>query len=242
MRFAALTLSVVPLLAQTPWHDLFDGKSLAGWRGPVSPAFLEASWRIDDGVLHPVPVLAKADLWSAATYRNFVLEFEFRLDPKANGGIKYLVQRSDARLRRGNQGPWLRVENPSVEPGDRYVESTGGLEFQIVDDEADEAKDPKRRTGAMYSLVAPVDPPPVGPSVFHSGRIVVQGNRIEHHLNGRRIVQVTLGSPEMEAAWEECKRNDIRQMRPLERRETPIAITHHGSLVRYRNVRIQSLP
>ena len=70
------------------------------------------------------------------------------------------------------------------------------------------------------------------------GRIVVQGDRIEHYLNGKRVVAVTLGSPEMESAWDACERQDIKRLRALPKRESPIAITHHGTSVWYRNLRI----
>ncbi|HUQ92468.1 MAG TPA: DUF1080 domain-containing protein [Bryobacteraceae bacterium] len=240
MRLLALAFFTGSLWAQTPWVVLFDGLSKAGWRAPVSTGFPESSWRIDGGTIHPVPGIVMVDLWSSAAYRNFVLEFEFKFDPQANGGIKYLVQGGIALRRRENR--WFRAGDSEAEPGDWYAEATNGLEFQIVDDAGEEAKDPKRRCGAMYALVAPTDPPPIGPGVFHSGRIVVQGDRIEHYLNGRRVVQITLGSPEMEAAWEACKRSDIRRMRPMAKRETPIAITHHGTQVWYRNVRIQATP
>ena len=116
-----------------------------------------------------------------------------------------------------------------------------GLEYQIVDDAAPEARDAKRRSGAMYALVAPSDPPAVGPGVFHKGRIVVWGDEVEHYLNGKRVVRMKLRSAEMEAAFDACKVGYIKRLRPLEKRVTPIAITHHGSAVWYRNVRVRAL-
>lgn len=238
LQLLVMGMLAVPASA-SEWTTLFGGDSLAGWRTPVGKVAAEDCWRIEEGTLRPVRGLLQADLWSSKVFRDFELEFEFRLDPGANGGIKYLVQRGGAGIFR--QGKWLPAAETEMQPGDRYSEGTGGLEFQIVDDAGQEAKDPKRRSGAIYSLVAPVDPPPVGPGEFHRGRIVVRGDHIEHHLDGRKVVDVTLGSPEMEAAWTECKRSDIQRLRGMEKREGPVAITHHGSAVRYRNVRIRAL-
>lgn len=236
LRLAALFL----LAAAEDWIVLFNGRDSSAWRTPISPAFPHESWRIENGAIYPVESGRNIDLWSSTSHKDFELEFEFHLAPGANGGLKYLVQDGGAWIRRNNR--WFSARGQEVQPGDLYVEGTAGLEFQIVDDSTEEARDPKRRAGALYSLIAPVDPPPIGPGVIHRGRIVVQGNHIEHHLDGKKVLQVTLGSPEMEAAWDACKRGDIRSLRALRKREGPIAITHHGSKVLYRNIRIRSLP
>lgn len=208
------------------WVDLFDGKSTTGWRAPKTERFPSECWAIEDGALRTTLASTyKADLWTVATYENFELEFEFKIAPGSNGGIKYFVQ--EGRSSTGERGT---------------VEYTRGLEFQILDDSAlDEGKNPRTRTGAMYTVMAAVDPPETPPGVFHRGRIVVDGNRIEHHLNGRLVLRATLGSPEMEAAWDGA-RADIRAMRGLPVRRGPIVITHHRTAVWYRNVRIRELP
>jgi hypothetical protein len=211
MRLVLLSILAVPIWSQTPWKALYDGRSLSGWRAPFIQNAAESSWEITEGYLHPVASTRKADLWTTATYRNFVLEFEFKLAAGANGGIKYLIQRGVAFRRRGDR--LLPAENTAEEPGDEYVEGTGALEFQIVDDAGEEAKDPKGRAGAIYGLVAPRNPPPIGPGVLHRGRLVVQGDRIEHYLDGQLVLQVTLGSPEMEAAWDASKEPRIRALR-----------------------------
>lgn len=208
------------------WVDLFDGTSTAGWRTPKTEQFPSGCWAIEDGALRTTLArMYKADLWTTATYENFELEFEFKIAPGSNGGIKYLVQ--EGRASTNERGT---------------VEYTRGLEFQILDDAAlDEGKNPKTRTGAMYTVMPSVDPPDTPPGVFHRGRIVVDGNRIEHYLNGRLVLRVTLGSPEMEAGWDGA-RTDIRGMRALAHRRGPIVITHHRTPVWYRRIRIRELP
>ena len=70
----------------------------------------------------------------------------------------------------------------------------------------------------------------------------MKGDHVEHYLNDRKVLQMTIGSPEMNAAFDNCKVGYIGRLKPLANRETPIAITHHGSAVWYRNVTIQVLP
>lgn len=236
-----LVFVAMNLMAQGPWVELFDGRSLEGWRAPVTAGLERGSWRVEDGALRPVGGGKVIDLWTVGSYRSFEFEFEFKVDAGANGGIKYLVQYGAALRQRAGKGPMLAASETEEQAGDVYVEGTAGLEYQIVDDAAREARDPKRRSGALYALVAPSDPPAVGPLVFHKGRIVVKGDEVEHYLDGKRVVRMKLGSAEMAAAFEECKVGYIQRLRPLEKRGSPIAITHHGSAVWYRNVRVRAL-
>jgi hypothetical protein len=239
MRFSVLLLLGSAVWAQE-WTVLFDGKSLAGWKAAFLPEVAAGSWEITGGTLRPLPVMRKAALFSSSTYRNFVLEFEFKVAPLANGGIKYLIQERFAARHRGNR--FLPVETTPEQEGDGYIEGANGLEFQIVDDAGEEAKDPKRRSGALYGLVAPTNPPDVRPGVFYQGRIVVNGDKIEHYLNGVRVVDLTLGSPQMDAAWDATKDRRQLALRPLPLRDTPIVITHHDTSVQYRNIRVRRLP
>jgi hypothetical protein len=240
LRFLLFCVTI-PLLAQGPWVMLFDGKGMEGWRAPVTPGLEREAWRVEEGALRPVETGKDVDLWTVGEYRSFELEFEFKVDAGANGGIKYLVQSGVALRWRNGKGPPLLAVKSEALPGDLYSEGSEGLEYQIVDDAAPEAQDSKRSSGAMYALVAPDDPPAVGPGVFHKGRIVVRGDEVEHYLDGKRVVRIKLGSEEMEAAFDACKVGRVKRLRPLEKRVTPIAITHHGSAVWYRNVRVREL-
>jgi hypothetical protein len=240
LRLCVLALIAAALCAQSPWTVLFDGTSLTHWNARFAPELVRTSWEVADGALRPLPVKRKVSLWSTSTYRNFILEFEFNVAPHANGGIKYLVQRGEAAWHRGNR--FLPVETTPEQEGDGYVEAAFGLEFQILDDADDEAKDPKRRSGAIYGIVAPTNPPPVQAGKFHQARIVVNGDRIEHYLDGRKVVDVTLGSAPMDAALESTKDRYLRELRALKLRDTPIVITHHDTSVQYRNIRVQRLP
>lgn len=88
---AALVATATTSPAQTPtaepaWTPLFDGKSLAGWtrRGG------QAQYRVDDACIAGVtaPDTPNTFLCTECEYADFVLEYEFKVDPKLNSGVQ----------------------------------------------------------------------------------------------------------------------------------------------------------
>jgi len=69
------------------WISLFDGKTLTGWvqRGG------EAKYRVEDGQIigTTVPKTPNSFLCTDKTYGDFILELEFKVDPKMNSGIQF---------------------------------------------------------------------------------------------------------------------------------------------------------
>src|SRR5437867_3029677 len=84
------------------WTLLFDGRTLAGWRGLGYPGVPASHWVVTDGAIKKisggkVPVQADGqpleggDLMTEATYGDFELAWEWRVTPGANSGVKYNV-------------------------------------------------------------------------------------------------------------------------------------------------------
>ncbi|MCA9449860.1 MAG: DUF1080 domain-containing protein, partial [Candidatus Omnitrophica bacterium] len=91
MKHAALLFIciaiVLPVCAEdSGWVDLFNGKNLDGWtqRGG------EASYEVKDGVIvgTSVPNTENSFLCTEKDYSDFVLELDFKVDPKLNSGIQ----------------------------------------------------------------------------------------------------------------------------------------------------------
>jgi len=76
-------------------EPLFDGRTLTGWR--PRHAGSDHGWRASDGVLSNL--FAGDDLVSLATFTNFKLSLQFRLQPHSDSGVhlrgRYEVQLSD---------------------------------------------------------------------------------------------------------------------------------------------------
>lgn len=73
------------------YTSLFDGQSLKGWRTYQNK---EAdSWSVKDGTLYCKPGGSgkRSDLVTEAEYENFDLSFDWKIAPKGNSGVLYMV-------------------------------------------------------------------------------------------------------------------------------------------------------
>jgi hypothetical protein len=70
----------------TPWIDLFDGKTLNGW----SKIGGDASYEVKDGTIVGTSTLNTPNtfLRSDKIFGDFILELEYKVDPKLNSGIQ----------------------------------------------------------------------------------------------------------------------------------------------------------
>jgi hypothetical protein len=78
------------------WVDLFDGKTLDGWK--VHSGFAE--YRVEDGTIVGTTVEGSPNtfLCTEKEYGNFVLEFEVKCDPKLNSGVQFRSQIADREM------------------------------------------------------------------------------------------------------------------------------------------------
>ncbi len=196
------------------WVSLFDGQTMTHWRG-FKMATVPDGWRVIDGAITRVG--DGTDLVSRQQYRNFEFEFEFKVPPGGNSGIMFRVSED--------------------------LEQTyhSGPEFQILDNARHaDGKNPLTSAGANYAIHAPTveASKPVGE--WNQGRLVVNGNHVQHFLNGQKVVDYMLGPPEWTALVKASKFNEW----PRYGREPRgyIVIQDHGDRVQFRNLRIKVLP
>jgi len=194
------------------WKLLFDGKDTAGWRGFKSPA-PDAGWKVRDGALSPDPKTSK-DLVTKQNFENFELAFDWRISPKGNSGVIYHV----------------------IPVGDETYES--GPEYQILDNAHGEP--PPQRAGSLFALYAPLADvtKPVGQ--FNHGRIVVDHGKVQHWLNGTKVVEYEIGSADFRARVAASKFKRWPQF--ATGKSGAIALQNHGDDVAFKNIKIRVLP
>ena len=196
------------------WRPLFDGTSTSAWRGYKSQNF-PAGWTIVDGVLTKSGEVA--DIITRDQFGNFQLALDWKLSAKGNAGIFY----------RG------------TEEYDHIYWSAP--EYQLLDDAAHEdAKNRLTAAGANYSIT----PAPAGivkpAGEWNSTLITVNGNTVQHWLNGQKLLEYEIGSPDWTAKVKASKFNDYPNYGRAKRGHIGIQGDHEGTLS-LRNIRIREL-
>jgi hypothetical protein len=75
------------------WTLLFDGETMNGWDDPRLKTPPGDAWTIKDGCLKATahPHITE-DLFNRDTFGDFDLEFDWRISPGGNSGVKYRIQ------------------------------------------------------------------------------------------------------------------------------------------------------
>ena len=197
--------------AEDKWVDLFDGKSLEDWTTTDGKPVVRG-WVAEDGVL--VRKSRGGAIYAKREFGNFELRFEWKIARGGNSGIKYRVASYEKGVR-GRPG-WL------------------GCEYQVYGDRPNATG--VHSAGALYGLFAPNNDKKLRPaSEFNQSRIICVGTRIEHWLNGKKIVDVDTASDE----WKiRVKKSKFANSKPAFFQNTKgrIQIQDHGHPVWYRNI------
>lgn len=194
------------------WQNLLGPETTNLWRTFGGTGFPQTGWSLADGVLHLAAGGKGGELLSVQAFDNFELEWEWKIGPKGNNGLKYLVTES--------------------RPG------APGHEYQMVDDAT--TTNPKFKTATFYDVL-PVQVPtkvkPVGE--WNQSRLVIRGNQVEHWLNGEKVLAYELGSAETKAALAQSKFKNSPGFG--DKIKGHILLTNHKDEAWYRNLRIREL-
>lgn len=205
---------------------LFNGKDLTGWRCVGSESTPGNGWEVVDGSIHVLDSshsTKETDIVTTNQFKAFELNFEFKLTPGANSGLKYFV-----------------TETPGGRAG-------LGLEYQVLDDEkhpdAKMGKEGNRTLASLYDLIPSIKVEPrfqkkIGE--WNQGKVIVYpNNHIEHWLNGFKVVEYDRGNNiyKVLVAYSKYAKNKNFGMGE----KTPILLQEHGDNVYYRSIKIREI-
>ncbi|MFC5412941.1 DUF1080 domain-containing protein [Larkinella bovis] len=154
----------------------------------------------------------KGNLYTQKEFSDFVFRFEFQLTPGANNGL-------------GIRAP--------LEGDAAYV----GMELQILDDGADMYKDlqPYQYHGSVYGVIPARRGAlkPVGE--WNYEEVTVKGNQVKVVLNGIQILNGDIAEASKNGTL------DHKEHPGLKRTNGHIGFLGHGSVLRFRNIRVKDL-
>ncbi len=210
---------LTPAEKKQGWKLLFDGKSLDGWRTYQNKK--SDSWSVDNGTLHCKGSAEdksdmRADLITKDQFDNFDLSIDWKISSQGNSGIIYLCSEKEKTS---------------------YLT---GPEYQIIDDKNFPQKlEDWQKTGANYAM----DPAPAAVTKpvgeWNNTRIVVNKGHVEHWLNGTKIVDTQMWTPEWQKKKETGKWKDAPNYGTVKKGH--IALQDHGSEAWFRNIKIKTL-
>ncbi|MDR2705600.1 MAG: DUF1080 domain-containing protein [Planctomycetaceae bacterium] len=193
--------------------SLIQANTLDGWT-TINGKIPGNAWSVEDGVLH---LHGKGgDVMTDREYKNFVLDFTWTIAKGGNSGIKYRFKKFDGK-------GWL------------------GLEYQILDDfNTKEGEKPKNNTATLYDILTTNNSKVLKlHEELNHGRIVVNGNKIEHWLNGKKVLEVWVGSETWKQAIADSKFKDITGFG--ENAVGRIMVQDHGCEVRFHDITIREI-
>jgi hypothetical protein len=208
--------------------SLFNGADMTGWRNVHSDKMPSVRWKTQDGILMVGGSDGSEtgnDIVTKEKYSAFELVFDFKLTEGANSGIKYFVDESF----------------------DSNGKSGVGLEFQILDDakhpDAKEGVVGNRTLGSLYDLIPSIKVEPrfqkkIGD--WNTGRVIVYpDNKVQHWLNGYKVVEYERKSPIYNALVARSKYVKYAGFGAADAGH--ILIQDHGDNVSYKNIKIRKI-
>ncbi len=196
------------------WEPLIKGNSTSGWHTYLGTS--KMGWKVEDGIL--LTPGKQGDIVTDKLYGDFDLSLEWKINDQGNSGVFYHVVESPKNKRMHETGP----------------------EFQIIDD----ANYPMeltnaQKTGSLSDVLAPS----LATSLKKTGewnhtRILVRKGKVEHWLNGKKILTYKLGSTTLK---EKIAASKFAELDYAKVQQGRIGLQDHGGPVYFRNIKIKEL-
>ena len=211
--------ALTPDEAAAGWRLLFDGKSLAGWRG-YRKQTMPGSWHVENGSLlaRREPGVSSGDVITDNQFDDFELLVDWKMTKGNNSGIIYRA----------------------TEEHDQVWQS--GPEYQILDNAGHlDGLNTLASAGACYAVFAPAKDMtrPVGE--WNTARIVAQGKHVEHWLNGKKVVEYEVDSDVWKAHVKTSKffPTAYGQGNWGRAKRGHIALQDYGGAIEFRSIKIR---
>jgi len=201
------------------WKLLFDGKTLAGFKGATNDKVLNTCWKVEKGQIFCTDRDTRPDKLGGSIvtkdqYSSFDFRIDYKLDPDfgpghVNSGIKYFA----------------------------YPKTELGLEYQIFDHDA-KVEGP-HALADLYDILSATERPAKPRGKWNKVRIVSKGNLVEHWINGKKVLQFVRGGEKFREAVAKSKFKNRDKFGEL--KQGYILLQDHGGGTSFRNIKIRPL-
>ncbi|HLG38890.1 MAG TPA: DUF1080 domain-containing protein [Chitinophagaceae bacterium] len=207
------------------WQLLFDGQTTKGWH-KYGGAPVGAAWGTADGAIY-LDTSSKKD-WQTANggdiatdeeFENFDLKLEWKISPKGNSGIIFLVHEDTTKFEYSfNSGP----------------------EMQVVDNEGhDDGKIIKHQAGDLYDLISCSKKTVKPLGEWNEVEIKSVNGKLDLYLNGENVVSTTMGDDNWNKMIAKSKFKEWPGFGTFKKGR--ICLQDHGNMVWFRNIRVKKL-
>jgi hypothetical protein len=194
------------------WKLLFDGKTTDGWRSIGKTTFPDKGWSVQDGAL--VHAKGGGDIVTVDEFSDFELTWEWKVGPAANSGLKYNLP--DHKRAVGSEYQLLDEVDTPPKPIGKLLHSTGGL-YDVLEPAPDRKQRPRGE--------------------WNASRIVVQGNHVQHWLNGVKTLEYEFGSEALLAAVAKSKFKNVPGFGM--KTKSPILLQDHPGEIAFRSIKVR---
>ena len=218
------------------YYVIFDGKTFNGWRG-YGKDHVPSKWTIDNGAIKfngsgggEAQDGDGGDLIFTHKFKNFELEFEYKVDKGANSGVFYLAQEIP--------GQPIFISAP---------------EYQVLDNanhpDAKLGVDGNRQSASLYDMI-PAKPQNAKPfGEWNTAKIMVYNGTVVHYQNGEQVLEYHLWTPQWKEMLDKSKFSKEKWPEAYdllincggENHEGYIGLQDHGDNVWFRNIRVKEL-
>lgn len=203
------------------WTLLFDGKTTERWRG-YKRETVPPGWKVIEGVLSRVSggeggkgAGGGDDIMTREKFESFELKLDWKVVKGGNSGVVFHVSE------------------------DAPASWRSGPEMQILDDSAHPRRTHKHYAGACYDLYAPAKDVDKPPGEWNRARLLVNGNHVEHWLNGEKVVEYEMWSDDWNKRLAASK---FKNMPRFAKNTTGyICLQDHTKIMRFRNIKIRRI-